>query len=396
VRLAALVLISLGCLYYVLFDVVQVTVGAQPFNIRMMLTQGGGIFPHAVVTYRGVQIGNVTGVKLHTNGVEVSMAIKSGTKVPASSPASVSALSAAGEQYVDFIPDAPGGPYLHGGSVIPVSQTHLPVTVGTVLTDLGLEVTRLKPGDLNTVTNELATALAGTGTQLSDDLNSVRSIFDSLRQAEPATLDLLQTGSQVLNTIASSGAEFNTFSKGLATLTDQLKASDPDIRALIANGTTVLQQTNQLLQQNSQNLTSLFGNLAAIGNIAAARLPAVYALLGILPTFGHQLAGVAQGSTLQIAVGINSTKPGLCSYGADSQILLPTQPVTPLANLYRSCADSGPVQRGATYAPRPPGDTTAVPVQAAAAAAAPAGSVTAAALANDSLAALWLGPLLAK
>jgi phospholipid/cholesterol/gamma-HCH transport system substrate-binding protein len=411
-RLAALVVIALMCLYYVLFDVVQVTVGAQPFQVKMMLSSGGGIFPHAVVSYRGVQIGNVTAVQLHTDGVEVHMAIKSGTKVPAGSPASVSALSAAGEQYVDFVPTTSAGPYLHGGSVIPVSQTHLPVTVGQVLTDLGLEVSRLKPGDLNTVTNELATALAGTGTQLSDDLNSIRNIFDSLRQAEPATLDLLQTGAQVLNTIASSGAEFNQFSQGLAQLTGQLKASDPDIQALIANGTGAVQQTNQLLQQTGQNLRSMFGSLAAIGNIAAARLPAIYSLLGILPSFGAQLAGVAQGTALQIAVGVNSTLPGLCTYANPSQ--LPTTTNTAAADLSRYCATSA-IQRGAFYAPRPSGDTTAVPVGAGpatgvSAAAAPtgpaaavapmaagaAGSVTAAALANDPLAGLWLGSLIPK
>ena len=53
-------------------------------------------------------------------------------KIPASAFVHVSALSPAGEQYIDFEAASDAGPYLHDGSVIGLDRTTVPVQSGAV------------------------------------------------------------------------------------------------------------------------------------------------------------------------------------------------------------------------------------------------------------------------
>ena len=50
---------------------------------------------------------------------------------PANSKVRVSGLSAAGEQYIDFEPEASGGPYLSAGSVVTKDRATTPIPIAT-------------------------------------------------------------------------------------------------------------------------------------------------------------------------------------------------------------------------------------------------------------------------
>ena len=56
------------------------------------------------MTYRGVQIGKVTDVKLTENGAEATLTLDTSPKIPADLQAEVRSVSAVGEQYVDLAP----------------------------------------------------------------------------------------------------------------------------------------------------------------------------------------------------------------------------------------------------------------------------------------------------
>src|SRR3954470_18396229 len=95
--LAPLVLfgiISVLIIGYTLFNLIGVHLTNKPFTVHMSLNTGGGIFKDAEVAYRGVQVGRVTALKLDTNGVEITLAIDHGTKIPANSVANIYDLSA--------------------------------------------------------------------------------------------------------------------------------------------------------------------------------------------------------------------------------------------------------------------------------------------------------------
>ena len=107
-----------------LFAYMQVPtlLGVGRINVKLELPAAGGLYRFANVTYRGVEVGKVTDVKLTENGAEATLTLDTSPKIPADLQAEVRSVSAVGEQYVDLRPRTDSGPYLEDGSVIDKGQ----------------------------------------------------------------------------------------------------------------------------------------------------------------------------------------------------------------------------------------------------------------------------------
>ena len=111
-----------------LFAYMQVPtlLGVGRLTVKLELPAAGGLYRFSNVTYRGVQIGKVTEVKLTENGAEATLSLDTSPKIPADLQADVLSVSAVGEQYVDLRPRTDSGPYLQDGSRDPGGQHHDP------------------------------------------------------------------------------------------------------------------------------------------------------------------------------------------------------------------------------------------------------------------------------
>ena len=103
---------------------VPTLLGVGRITVKLELPAAGGLYRFGNVTYRGVQIGKVTDVKLTENGAEATLSLDTSPKIPADLQAEVRSVSAVGEQYVDLRPRTDSGPYLQDGSVIADGQHH--------------------------------------------------------------------------------------------------------------------------------------------------------------------------------------------------------------------------------------------------------------------------------
>ena len=103
-----------------LFTYMQVPtlLGLGRINVKLELPAAGGLYKFSNVTYRGVEVGKVTDVKLTETGAEATLTLDTSPKIPADLQAEVRSVSAVGEQYVDLRPRTDSGPYLKDGSVI--------------------------------------------------------------------------------------------------------------------------------------------------------------------------------------------------------------------------------------------------------------------------------------
>ena len=87
-------------------------VGIGQYKLYADLPRSGGLYETANVTYRGTQIGKVTGVEPTENGVRATMSIDDSFKIPADATANVHSVSAIGEQYLDLVSTGNPGPVL--------------------------------------------------------------------------------------------------------------------------------------------------------------------------------------------------------------------------------------------------------------------------------------------
>src|SRR5690348_16386156 len=129
-QLIAFAVIATLAIVYALFRFTDFSkvFGGGGYTVKMNLTESGGIFTNAEVTYRGFNVGRVGEIHLTHDGIQVDLDIdQNAPRIPADLDAVVANRSAVGEQYVDLRPRDDNGPYLSGASVISADRTQTPV-----------------------------------------------------------------------------------------------------------------------------------------------------------------------------------------------------------------------------------------------------------------------------
>ncbi len=365
-RLIALLVVSIIGVYYIAFDAVGIHLWGKPYTIQVQLPAAGGIYSHAAVTYRGVEVGKVTALHLHPDNVVVDLAIDQGTKIPTDVHASVKELTAAAEQYMDLVP-APTGTttvatgraavpagsvtYLKSGALI--TGGTVPTSVGTLLNTLNSLTGSLHASDLNTISTSLAQGLQGEGGDLRSIITDSQTLLQALFEAVPGTIHAVNDGNTVLQGLANSGENLQMFSAGLNQLSATVKQSNSDLIALLRNGSTGAGAFNTLLTNTDAANVGVINGFSATAGLANARQGAVQAFFQVLPVVANNAALTTTGGSARFELTFND-KNTVCPY--TSSMAEPTSLVSTLS-LTRNCSTTAPdlLQRGADKAPTPGG-----------------------------------------
>ncbi|WP_310961121.1 MlaD family protein [Nocardioides terrisoli] len=254
------------------------------YQVHAQFAQSGGIFKGAEVAYRGVQVGQVSAMKLTNDGVDVVLGIDKGyDKIPSDTIARVSNLSAVGEQYVDLEPKTDSAPYLKNGSQIATPDTRTPVSTTALLTNLDELVQSVPKDKLRTVISSLGAAFKGTGPDLTKIIDSSTSFIDTANQNFDTTTALIRDSNTVLKSQADKASAIRSFSRDLSLFTHTLVNKDAAIRSLIDNGSATSVELRTFLEQNEVNLGRLIANLVTTGKVVVKHLAGVRQILVLYP-----------------------------------------------------------------------------------------------------------------
>ena len=327
------------------------------YVVRLELADGGGLYPGANVTYRGLSIGRVGAMRLTSTGIEVDLDISdSAPPIPGRLQAAVADLSAVGEQYLDLRPVTSAGPYLVDGSVIPQRDTELPLPVTSLLTSVNALATSLPLGSLRALTNELATGFAGQGANIQALVDGNSSLARAAKATLPQTITLLKDGRTVLATqIAESGA-LDSFGKSALLLARQLDKSNGSLRTLIIQAPQAAAQVANLLADSNPSLGVLIANLLTTSDVTLSRGKALEELLSALPADVAIGSTVINGKGARFGVALTFFSPLPCTAGYGGTVFrngLDTSAGPPL-NTSAGCAEpasSGVDVRGSAHAP---------------------------------------------
>jgi phospholipid/cholesterol/gamma-HCH transport system substrate-binding protein len=327
------------------------------YTVRADFADSGGIYTGAEVTYRGVPVGRVGALQLSGDGgVSVALEIEDeAPHIPADTLAVVANRSAVGEQYVDLQPRRPDGPYLAEGSTIPRGRTRVPLPTTELVVSLDRLVNSVGKDDLRVTVDELGRAFSDTGPHLTRLVDSGNALVESASDALPETIDLIEDSRTVLKTQADQGSAIKSFSRDLALLTAQLKASDGDLRKLIGNATPAAHEVNSLLKSTGPRLSVLMANLISGGQVTLARLPGVEQALVTFPVVVSDSYTVLPGDgTTHFGLVVDAGDPPPCTRGYDTRRRDPADTSTRPANTEARCAEprgSDTSVRGAQNAP---------------------------------------------
>lgn len=250
----------------------------------VVLPEAGGIYPNANVTLRGLDVGEVTSVRVVPEGVAVALAIDTDTDLPADVRAVVRSASAIGEQYVDLQPASnTSTQVLARGASIPPGPDAVPVGTAALLDKVNTFAAALPRESLRTSIDEFYTAFNGTSGDLQRFIDSSSALLDSANVNYDSTVGLIRVLEPVLTTQRDIAPRLESAAHDLASFTDQLARSDGDLRALIHDGPDFAAKLDPLVMQLNPTVPQLLRDLASTGEVLRVYLPNVEHTLVAFP-----------------------------------------------------------------------------------------------------------------
>lgn len=257
------------------------TVLGRNKTVYVDLPASGGAYVGSEVDYRGVKIGKVSGMSLTVNGVRLKLTLQQSANVPVDSPLLVSNLTAIGEQYVNFIPTSDNGPYATNGHVFEGSAADLPESTDNLLLTLNSFVNSVNPNDLRTAVGELGTMFQNNSDALGTIIDQSSKFLHVAQQHQSTTIQLLTSGSTVLDTQIAHENDLRTFTAGLSTLTAALKSSDGNLRTIINTG--AIKEADGLVNDLRSTLPAFLTNLVPVTQVVNDRRRALEQTLVVFP-----------------------------------------------------------------------------------------------------------------
>jgi len=254
------------------------------YTVVAHFPDSGGIFAGAVVTYRGVKVGQVGRMELTDRGVDVHLDVENSyDQIPADVIAVVGNRSAVGEQYVEIQPQADTKPYLTEASEIAEENTRVPIATEKLLADISDTVESVDKAALQTSVTELGAAFGGTGPDLQRIIDTGNSFIEVANENFDVTTALIRDSNTVLNGQIASTSALKRFARDLSLFSGTLAGSDKDLRAVIDNGSATANQLRTFLEDNEVDLGELVNNLVTTGEVVVEHLDGVEQILVIYP-----------------------------------------------------------------------------------------------------------------
>lgn len=293
--------------------------GSNGYPITVEMVSSGGLFTNSEVTYRGVAVGRVTGMRLTHDGIAVRLHINdSAPPIPADTRAVVANRSAVGEQYLDLQPRQRGGPSLTEGSVIPAERTELPPPPESLLVNLDRLVSDVPTDSLRTVVTEVGTAFDGAGPHLQRLLDTAGKFTATADQHLPQTQQLLGNSDTVLRTQQEQAQRLNEFSSGLREISGQLRASDGDLRKVIEQAPGAATEVQELTRGMGDDFGVVVANLLTTMQLTSVRGDAIEQTLVALPMISAFTHSLAPDGTGHLGLVLNVFNPPNCTAGYEN------------------------------------------------------------------------------
>jgi virulence factor Mce-like protein len=355
----ALALTLVAAFAYVAIDGLGVNPARTTISVRVLLPESGGLLANQDVTLRGIPVGRVKSVNLTDKGVEAVAAINADVRIPRESPVRVSALSGAGEQYLDFRPEHGGGPFLADGTVIGEQQATVPVSLPRIIDDSHGALAQLDPKKLGALLGELRVGREGPQ-KLAAIFDGAIFLASTLDGVLPQTVGLLRNTRVVLTTLNDVTPGLRRTSVDLQEILWGVNRMDGGFRTLIDRGSGQLADIDNLIADNRENIVQLLGNLTTLSQLMYLRTPALQDLWRTdhEPLIDRMATVFHDGGIW----GVGEFYPKYrCDYNLPRRP--PSQADFPEPYRYTYCTNPDPsvLIRGARNAPRPPGDDTAGP-----------------------------------
>jgi virulence factor Mce-like protein len=200
--------------------------GSSETTVTARFADAAGLFTGNDVGVLGVRVGEVTDITPRGDGVDVTLRIDSGVKIPADAGAVVVSRSVATDRYVELTPVYDSGPVMRSGTVLDQSRTRSPVEFDELLASLRRISDDLSgEGDAKPVNDLLevgAKTLDGNGKTIAKGLRDLATTLDSANSMSGDVVGGLENLDTLTAALADNDALVRDFTKQVADATEML------------------------------------------------------------------------------------------------------------------------------------------------------------------------------
>lgn len=355
------VVLGLGLVQYAR---VPAMAGIGVYDVQAQFKDASGLYPKAMVTYRGVKVGRVESLEVVDGKSEATLQIDDDRRIPADVIAEIHSTSAIGEQYVDLVADRGEGPYLEHGAVIPVDRTVAMPQISPVLESLNDLLDAIPTAATRRVLDEADKGLGGAGPDLASVVDSSSKLLDEAQLRIDATTSLIASLEPTLSTQRDLRDETLGYTSSLAEFASEVAARDDDLRDLLADGPDGLSAARDLVEDLQPTLPLLLENLTTNGQVLHTYLPELKQVLVMYPVTVARLQSTinprAGKGDVFLNLRTNVNDPPACSQGylPPSKRRSPSAAKTRSVDLLAHCTVPDPDPRsvrGARLLPCPSG-----------------------------------------
>jgi phospholipid/cholesterol/gamma-HCH transport system substrate-binding protein len=251
------------------------------------LANAAGLVTGDVVRVSGVDVGELTGIKLHGDRVRISFTVRSNVALPDQTHADVGVLSPLGTEYLAL--DPAGSGRLAAGAVIPLSRTSVPFTLVGAFEKAGSLASHV---DLGTVTKALRAVNRATAERAPTHaaLTGLAQLSTTIAKHQAQLATLLRYGDRVTSLLDTRRAALvNIMGQG-----DEVLQVLATRRAAIAQLLTAVRrldhQVSSLLTKNRATLGPLLHDLDTITGVLDKNGDALGKAIPLLAAFDRYAA----------------------------------------------------------------------------------------------------------
>lgn len=296
---------------------VPAMIGVGRNTVELVLPSGAGLYKKSNVTYRGIHVGTVNGLRVQNGSVVVSMYLDDSVDIPKTDlVAEVHSRSAIGEQYIELLPQTDAGPYLQDGDTV-VSKA-VPTPTADLVSTLDTALQDIPRDELKTVIDESGMAFRNSGNDMQQILDGLNNFLDEGQENLAPTRALIDNAGALLDTQIESGGSIHRWTGYLASITTSIANNDEHVRGLIDNGAPAGTEVTDLFTNISGTLPKALGNVNSVADVLRIYHMSVEQILVVYPGMAAALQSITTGSeptmgNLDFNLGVNAPPP--CAVG---------------------------------------------------------------------------------
>lgn len=291
---------------------------------------GQGLQKGSDVKVRGVNIGKVRSVSLDGIKALVTMDIQHGQEIPRSASLTVRPKTLFGEKFVDVEPGADEAStnaadfYPSSGDVTFIGQTTGGFELERVLAAAYPLLKAIKPEDLMTVLDELASATQGLGSTVNRQLVNGKKVLDVFAARDAEQRQFLTDLNTIAGQLGNRAEDITALARSLNSALPTLTSRGDQLTQLLDQTSRLSNDVADLLENNQDFINSAFNEGQAVLDTLDAQRQQVIPLVSGLASYVRWLAEVIRipvgdGTYMAAVKGLLGTQScllGLCSSAA--------------------------------------------------------------------------------